>query len=51
MNAVAEDQRLIEGVLEAERLRVEESLKAAAASRKARGARDAEEDVKSIDAR
>lgn len=44
MGAVEEDQRVIEGVLEAERLRIGESLKAATAARKARDERHAEED-------
>lgn len=44
MGAVEEDQKVIEGVLEAERLRIEESLRAATAARKARDERHAEED-------
>lgn len=45
LDAVAEDQRRIEGVLEGERVRVEENLKATAAARKARDKRDAKEDA------
>lgn len=45
MGALADDQRVIEDVLEAERLRVEESLRAAATARKARDDRHAEEDA------
>lgn len=45
MGALVEDQRVIEGVLEGERLRIEESLRAAAAARKARDERYAEEDA------
>lgn len=39
------DQRLIEGVLEAERVRVEEGIKAFVASRKARDEKDAKDDA------
>lgn len=45
MRALEEDQRAIEGVLEGERLRIEESLRAAAVARKAREERHAEEDA------
>lgn len=39
------DQRLIESVLEAERLRVEEGIKAVVASRKARDEKEAKDDA------
>lgn len=42
---MAEDQRRIESLLEAERQRIEESLKAAAAARRARDERDTKGDT------
>lgn len=51
MDAVAEDQRRIEGILETERLRVEESLRAAAAARKARDEADDKGDTEDIEPR
>lgn len=44
MGALAEDQKMIEGILEAERMRMEESFKSAAAARKAMDEKHAEED-------
>lgn len=44
MGALAEDQKAIEDILEGERIRMEESFKSAAAARKARDEKHAEED-------
>lgn len=45
MDAMDKDQRQIEEILEAERVRVEDGLKAAVASRKARDERDAKNEA------
>lgn len=45
MNALTEDQKTIEGILEGERVRMEESFRSAAAARKARDEKHAEEDA------
>lgn len=45
MGALAEDQKAIEGILEGERIRMEESFRSAAAARKARDEKHAEEDA------
>ncbi|CAN0512825.1 unnamed protein product, partial [Ectocarpus sp. 12 AP-2014] len=45
MNALTEDQKTIESILEGERVRMEESFKSAAAARKARDEKHAEEDA------
>ena len=45
MGALAEDQKAIEGILEGERIRMEESFRVAAAARKARDEKHAEEDA------
>lgn len=45
MNALTEDQKTIEGILEGERVRMEESFKSATAARKARDEKHAEEDA------
>lgn len=44
MRAITEDQKNIEGILEGERMRMEESFRSAAAARKARDEKHAEED-------
>lgn len=45
MGALAEDQKAIEGILEGERIRMEESFRSATAARKARDKKHAEEDA------
>ena len=45
MGALVEDQKAIEGILEDERIRMEESFRSAAAARKARDEKHAEEDA------
>lgn len=45
MNALTQDQKTIEGILEGERVRMEEGFKSAAAARKARDEKHAEEDA------
>lgn len=45
MGALAEDQKAIEDILEGERIRMEESFRSAAAARKARDEKHAEEDA------
>jgi len=45
IGALAEDQKAIEDILEGERIRMEESFRSAAAARKAREEKHAEEDA------
>lgn len=45
MGALSEDQKAIEGILEGERMRMEESFRSAAAARKAREEKHDQEDA------